>query len=87
MLKLGVKYGVRELLSTVQAVCLLTVVLAEPFYQRRDHLDQTRYLSAHNDNVVKDRNDAEVSLLDEYTCSSLEHCFHRIFVLIFVFVG
>ena len=62
MVNLVVRLGARELVSTIQAVSLLTLVLAEPFYQRRDHLDQTRYLKVHNDNVVKDRDDAEVSM-------------------------
>lgn len=62
MVNLVVRLGARELVSTIQAVSLLTLVLAEPFYQRRDHLDQNRYLKVHNDNVVKDRDDAEVSM-------------------------
>jgi hypothetical protein len=58
-----------QVVSVVQAVCLLTLVLAEPFYQRRDHLDQSRYLKQANDNVVKDRTDAEVR------CTLLQHSY------------
>ncbi|KAI8793315.1 Matrix metalloproteinase-21, partial [Biomphalaria glabrata] len=35
------------------------LVAGEPFYQRRDHLDQAQYMTITNENVVKDRTDAE----------------------------
>ena len=64
MVSLGVSGSAREAVSTVQAMCLLTVVLAEPFYLRRDHLDQGRSLETegNNSNVVRDRDDAKVSV-------------------------
>ncbi|XP_035829226.1 matrix metalloproteinase-21, partial [Aplysia californica] len=53
----------RQLVGSVLALPLLAVlVLGEPFYQRRDHLDQTKYLKVTNENVVKDRTDAEFVL-------------------------
>ncbi|KAL8623610.1 hypothetical protein ACOMHN_051052 [Nucella lapillus] len=51
--------SLHRVVSAVHALCMVSVVLGEPFYQRRDHLDQARYLTLHNDNVVKDRGDAE----------------------------
>lgn len=47
--------------SLLQAATFIALVSSEPFYQRRDHLDQSRYLKTHNDNVVKDKDDAKVS--------------------------
>ncbi|XP_055878666.1 matrix metalloproteinase-21-like [Biomphalaria glabrata] len=38
------------------------LVAGEPFYQRRDHLDQAQYMTITNENVVKDRTDAEFVL-------------------------
>ncbi|RUS90963.1 hypothetical protein EGW08_001267 [Elysia chlorotica] len=41
---------------------LVTMVLSEPFYQRRDHKDQEKYQHTTNINVVKDLTDAEFVL-------------------------
>ncbi|KAH9520135.1 Matrix metalloproteinase-21 [Bulinus truncatus] len=46
------------LVGLVHALSLL-LVAGEPFYQRRDHLDQSKYMTITNENVVKDRTDAE----------------------------
>lgn len=61
------------LVGLFHALPLMLVVVGEPFYQRRDHLDQTKYLKVSNENVVKDRTDAEVSLFfssDVFVCPS-----------------
>ncbi|CAG5116421.1 unnamed protein product [Candidula unifasciata] len=50
------------LVGLVHALLLVLVVVGEPFYQRRDHLDQAKYLKTTNENVVKDRTDAEFVL-------------------------
>nr|KAG5688237.1 hypothetical protein BaRGS_034279 [Batillaria attramentaria] len=63
MVMLGLRERAPHLLIVFHVLSVLAHVLGEPFYQRRDHLDQARYLEVHNDNVVKDRNDAEVSTL------------------------
>lgn len=49
------------LVGLIHALPLVLVVVGEPFYQRRDHLDQAKYLKISNENLVKDRTDAEVS--------------------------
>lgn len=48
---------------------VVVVVVGEPFYQRRDHLDQAKYQRATNENVVKDRTDAEVGCSVNYVAS------------------
>lgn len=53
------------LVGLVHTLPLLLVVVGEPFYQRRDHLDQSKYLTISNENVVRDRTDAEF-LLSKY---------------------
>lgn len=49
------------LVGLLRALPLVLVAVGEPFYQRRDHLDQDNYLSTSNENIVRDRTDAEVS--------------------------
>ncbi|XP_059176612.1 matrix metallopeptidase-21-like [Physella acuta] len=50
------------LVGLLRALPLVLVAVGEPFYQRRDHLDQDNYLSTSNENIVRDRTDAEYVL-------------------------
>ncbi|GFR91143.1 hypothetical protein ElyMa_000836600 [Elysia marginata] len=46
---------------------LAVVVLGEPFYQRRDHMDQDKYVKpSNNTNVVKDLTDAELRFVEDF---------------------
>lgn len=54
--------GMRHVIVLLHSISLLAPAWAEPFYQRRDHLDQSRYIKVYKDNVVKDKQDAEVSI-------------------------
>ncbi|XP_076461306.1 matrix metalloproteinase-21-like [Babylonia areolata] len=57
--------GLHAVLRVVVVVglCLMTAVVGERFFQRRDHLDQDRYQRpAINNNVVRNQNDAAFML-------------------------